>query len=251
MKCRFLKVWIKRQQCNIKFSITYFFFRKKKKLNYQINDDQSLRFFLSFFLSNFNRYHSISRKKKNTQINDNPIFHPNHFKSNSTKHDQRFWRRSNKLKPFWNSVNEPVPVLESLSSALLSSEYEFALARSLAMPECPVVPFFGAFLRELREVIAFESKVNRFFKLDKLPLCTITAPWKTNLQTFSPSSIGIINYSRSLLEVLWSFSSRRWFHTNWTLICNCLEYVCLRTVNTFCTRIVSEICLQFFFRYIC
>lgn len=67
--------------------------------------------------------------------------------------------RCHKLKPFWQSVNDPVPVLENLSSALLSPEYESALARSLAMPECPVVPFFGAFLRELREVIAFESKV--------------------------------------------------------------------------------------------
>ncbi|KAF3426691.1 hypothetical protein E2986_10683 [Frieseomelitta varia] len=74
--------------------------------------------------------------------------------------------KSNKLKPFWQSVNEPVPVLENLSSALLSVEYELALARSLAMPECPVVPFFGAFLRELREVIAFEFK--SFVHLDKI-----------------------------------------------------------------------------------
>ncbi|XP_015590026.1 1-phosphatidylinositol 4,5-bisphosphate phosphodiesterase epsilon-1 isoform X2 [Cephus cinctus] len=66
--------------------------------------------------------------------------------------------KSNKLKPFWQSVNEPLPVLEYLSSALLSSEYERALARALAMPECPVVPFFGAFLRELREAIASASK---------------------------------------------------------------------------------------------
>lgn len=68
--------------------------------------------------------------------------------------------RSNKLKPFWHGVNERIPVMEYLSSALLSSEYERALARALAMPECPVVPFFGAFLRELREVIACEMKVN-------------------------------------------------------------------------------------------
>ncbi|XP_076673578.1 1-phosphatidylinositol 4,5-bisphosphate phosphodiesterase epsilon-1 isoform X1 [Andrena cerasifolii] len=66
--------------------------------------------------------------------------------------------KSNKLKPFWHSVDEPVPVLKNLSTALLSSEYECALARALAMPECPVVPFFGAFLRELREVIASESQ---------------------------------------------------------------------------------------------
>nr|KAF7427170.1 hypothetical protein H0235_006864 [Vespula pensylvanica] len=66
--------------------------------------------------------------------------------------------KSNKLKPFWPSVSEPIPVLEYLASALLSSEYEHALARALAMPECPVVPFFGAFLRELRGVIATEYK---------------------------------------------------------------------------------------------
>ncbi|XP_043274277.1 1-phosphatidylinositol 4,5-bisphosphate phosphodiesterase epsilon-1-like isoform X2 [Venturia canescens] len=70
--------------------------------------------------------------------------------------------KSNKLKPFWQSVNEPLPVLEYLSSALLSSKYEQALARALAMPECPVVPFFGAFLRELREVIASVSKPPEF-----------------------------------------------------------------------------------------
>ncbi|XP_023290532.1 1-phosphatidylinositol 4,5-bisphosphate phosphodiesterase epsilon-1 [Orussus abietinus] len=66
--------------------------------------------------------------------------------------------KSNKLKPFWQSVNETLPVLEYLSSALLSSEYDQALGRALAMPDCPVVPFFGAFLRELREAIAVESK---------------------------------------------------------------------------------------------
>ncbi|XP_015511799.1 1-phosphatidylinositol 4,5-bisphosphate phosphodiesterase epsilon-1-like [Neodiprion virginianus] len=66
--------------------------------------------------------------------------------------------KSNKLKPFWQSVNEPLPILEDLSTALLSSKYEEALARALAMPECPVVPFFGAFLRELREALAAETK---------------------------------------------------------------------------------------------
>ncbi|XP_043265479.1 1-phosphatidylinositol 4,5-bisphosphate phosphodiesterase epsilon-1-like isoform X2 [Colletes gigas] len=66
--------------------------------------------------------------------------------------------KSNKLKPFWHSVNDSIPVLENLSSALLSPQYDLALARALAMPECPVIPFFGAFLRELREVIASESK---------------------------------------------------------------------------------------------
>ncbi|CAB0031787.1 unnamed protein product, partial [Trichogramma brassicae] len=66
---------------------------------------------------------------------------------------------SQKLKGFWTSVNEGnVPVLDFLSSALLSSEYDVALERALSMPECPVVPFFGAFLRELREVISHSSK---------------------------------------------------------------------------------------------
>jgi len=45
-------------------------------------------------------------------------------------------------------------VLDFLSAALLSAEYERALGRALAMPECHVVPFFGAFLRELREILA-------------------------------------------------------------------------------------------------
>ncbi|XP_072761213.1 1-phosphatidylinositol 4,5-bisphosphate phosphodiesterase epsilon-1 isoform X2 [Anoplolepis gracilipes] len=62
-----------------------------------------------------------------------------------------FGLESDKLKPFWHSVNEPIPVLKYLSYALRSSEYECALARALAMPECPVVPYFGTFLRELQE----------------------------------------------------------------------------------------------------
>ncbi|XP_015189292.1 PREDICTED: 1-phosphatidylinositol 4,5-bisphosphate phosphodiesterase epsilon-1-like [Polistes dominula] len=66
--------------------------------------------------------------------------------------------KSNKLKTFGPNISESIPVLEYLASALLSSEYEHALARALAMPECPVVPFFGAFLRELREVNANEYK---------------------------------------------------------------------------------------------
>ena len=45
-------------------------------------------------------------------------------------------------------------MLDFLSAALLSAEYERALGRALAMPECHVVPFFGAFLRELREILA-------------------------------------------------------------------------------------------------
>nr|CAD7572889.1 unnamed protein product [Timema californicum] len=63
---------------------------------------------------------------------------------------------SNKLKPFWLSITEKesLPVLDFLSAALLSAEYERALCRALAMTECRVVPFFGAFLHELREILA-------------------------------------------------------------------------------------------------
>ncbi|XP_071051553.1 1-phosphatidylinositol 4,5-bisphosphate phosphodiesterase epsilon-1-like isoform X1 [Onthophagus taurus] len=64
--------------------------------------------------------------------------------------------KSNKLKPFWLSITEKetLPVLDFLSAALLSAEYDRALSRALAMAECPVVPFFGAFLRELREILS-------------------------------------------------------------------------------------------------
>ncbi|CAB3224473.1 unnamed protein product [Arctia plantaginis] len=62
---------------------------------------------------------------------------------------------SNKLKSFWFSISdEPLPALDFLSAALLSAEYERALGRALAMPECRLIPFFGAFLRELREILA-------------------------------------------------------------------------------------------------
>ncbi|KAK9884808.1 hypothetical protein WA026_009036 [Henosepilachna vigintioctopunctata] len=63
---------------------------------------------------------------------------------------------SNKLKPFWLSITEKesLPVLDFLSAALMSAEYDRALSRALAMTECPVVPFFGAYLRELREILS-------------------------------------------------------------------------------------------------
>ncbi|KAG7298450.1 hypothetical protein JYU34_018078 [Plutella xylostella] len=63
--------------------------------------------------------------------------------------------KSSKLKAFWFSISdEPLPTLDFLSAALLSAEYERALGRALAMPECRLIPFFGAFLRELREILA-------------------------------------------------------------------------------------------------
>ncbi|ENN78053.1 hypothetical protein YQE_05489, partial [Dendroctonus ponderosae] len=63
---------------------------------------------------------------------------------------------SNKLKPFWLSITEKdtLPILNFLNAALYSVEYDRALSRALAMAECPVVPFFGAFLHELREILA-------------------------------------------------------------------------------------------------
>lgn len=66
------------------------------------------------------------------------------------------WFRSNKLRPFWLSITEKqtLPVLDFLWAALQSAEYDRALSRALAMAECPVVPFFGAFLRELKEILA-------------------------------------------------------------------------------------------------
>ncbi|KAK9721923.1 Phosphoinositide-specific phospholipase C, efhand-like [Popillia japonica] len=70
--------------------------------------------------------------------------------------------RSNKLKPFWLSITEKetLPVLDFLAAALMSAEYDRALSRALAMPECPVVPFFGAFLRELREILATPPNIH-------------------------------------------------------------------------------------------
>ncbi|XP_076374836.1 1-phosphatidylinositol 4,5-bisphosphate phosphodiesterase epsilon-1 isoform X2 [Megalopta genalis] len=66
--------------------------------------------------------------------------------------------KSSNLKQFWQVISEPPTVLETLSAAFLSTEYESALGRALAMPECPVIPFFGPFLKELRDIIAAESK---------------------------------------------------------------------------------------------
>ena len=94
--------------------------------------------------------------------------------------------RSNKLKPFWLSLHEKedvVPTLDVLTSALLGDkerldgekseaggtgesalgwsapEYEAALGRALKIPTCPVVPFFGAYLKELRGVLETPSLV--------------------------------------------------------------------------------------------
>lgn len=49
-------------------------------------------------------------------------------------------------------------MLDFLSAALLSAEYDRALSRALGMAECPVIPFFGAFLKELREIVQSSNK---------------------------------------------------------------------------------------------
>lgn len=69
-----------------------------------------------------------------------------------------FLSRSEKLKPFWLSVSDPLPTLDHLSSVLLagdypSPEYRKALERALDIPQCKLIPFFGGFLRELRAVL--------------------------------------------------------------------------------------------------
>ncbi len=65
--------------------------------------------------------------------------------------------RSTKLKPFWLSITEKesqgVPVLDWLTNSLLTSRYEEALTCALKIPQCPVVPFFGSFIRELTDVV--------------------------------------------------------------------------------------------------
>ncbi|CAH0559692.1 unnamed protein product [Brassicogethes aeneus] len=97
--------------------------------------------------------------------------------------------KSNKLKPFWLSITEKetLPVLDFLSAALLSAEYDRALTRALAMPECPVVPFFGAFLRELQDILAPEGTAGIYGEAFTLDACTtatpLFAPKQPNAQT--------------------------------------------------------------------
>lgn len=88
--------------------------------------------------------------------------------------------RSPKLKPFWLSLQEKdeyVPTLDYLTKALLGSasdtnlstlesdtewsapEYTAAMKRALKIPTCPIVPFFGAYLRELRTVLNTPSLI--------------------------------------------------------------------------------------------
>lgn len=49
---------------------------------------------------------------------------------------------------------EKVPLFDYLTDGLLSAaQYENILRRALAMPDCPVVPFFGSFMREIRKIM--------------------------------------------------------------------------------------------------
>ncbi|XP_062591377.1 uncharacterized protein LOC134252848 isoform X1 [Saccostrea cucullata] len=65
--------------------------------------------------------------------------------------------KSDKLKPFWLSmVDEDLSTFNWLCTALMSreltDEYREAVSRSLDIPDCKVVPFFGGFLRDLRSL---------------------------------------------------------------------------------------------------
>lgn len=49
---------------------------------------------------------------------------------------------------------EKVPLFHYLTDGLLSTtQYENILQKALAMPDCPVVPFFGSFMREIRKIM--------------------------------------------------------------------------------------------------
>lgn len=64
--------------------------------------------------------------------------------------------RSEKIRPFMQTVleKEKVPLFYYLTDALLStSQYDSVLQKALAMPDCPVVPFFGSFMREIRKIM--------------------------------------------------------------------------------------------------
>lgn len=49
---------------------------------------------------------------------------------------------------------EKVSLFQCLSDGLMSNpHYEQTLQKALAMPDCPVVPFFGFFMREIRQIM--------------------------------------------------------------------------------------------------
>lgn len=60
------------------------------------------------------------------------------------------------MKPFIQTVleKEELPVFHYLNEVLFSpSKYEEAVNRALAIADCPVVPFFGFFIRDLKEIM--------------------------------------------------------------------------------------------------
>lgn len=68
--------------------------------------------------------------------------------------------RSEKLKPFWLSIEQKdEPFLrKTLSEILLtldepSEEYKSAVVRALDIPHSQIIPFFGAFLRDLKSIL--------------------------------------------------------------------------------------------------
>ncbi|CAL1293730.1 unnamed protein product [Larinioides sclopetarius] len=67
--------------------------------------------------------------------------------------------KSEKLKPFWLSLPEKdnIPCLEMLTNALLtpklSPEYCSAVEKALSSPHSRVIPFFGTFLREIKDIL--------------------------------------------------------------------------------------------------
>ncbi|VVC34658.1 Hypothetical protein CINCED_3A005174 [Cinara cedri] len=64
--------------------------------------------------------------------------------------------KSEKLKPFIQTVleNEEMPVFHYLNDVLFSTKkYEEAVNRALAIADCPVVPFFGFFIRDIKETM--------------------------------------------------------------------------------------------------
>jgi len=74
--------------------------------------------------------------------------------SYNNKRDARF--RSEKIKPFVQTVleKENVPLFHYLTDAMMStSQYESTVKKALAIPDCPVVPFFGYFMRDIRKIM--------------------------------------------------------------------------------------------------
>lgn len=70
---------------------------------------------------------------------------------------QRKRFRSEKIRSFMQTVleKEKVPLYNYLTEALLSTSvaYGETIQRAMAIPDCPVVPFFGSFMLEIRKIM--------------------------------------------------------------------------------------------------